>query len=257
MFNLSELLTVEAAIALLTLASLEIVLGIDNIVFIAILSDKLPEEKRARTRNIGILMAMIMRLGLLFAIGWVVKLTNPIITIGESLAFSGKDLIMLIGGLFLVAKATVEIHHKIEASDHVEAVPDLEKARRKPKPAGVTVGSVLFQIILLDAVFSLDSVITAVGMVKQIEIMVVAVLMAVVVMLIFAGPISRFIIRHPTLKILALSFLILIGFTLMLEGFHIKVPKGYIYSAMGFSLGVELINLKIIQGMQAKRQAAN
>jgi predicted tellurium resistance membrane protein TerC len=228
----------DAWIALLTLTVLEIVLGIDNIVFISILSGKLPEEQQPRARTIGLLLAMGMRIALLFSIAWVIGLTAPWFTVlGQEI--SGRDLILLAGGLFLLAKATHEIHDKLEG---VEGHGD---ARTTATFAGV-----LAQILLLDVVFSLDSVITAVGMADELAVMVIAVVVAVGVMLVAAGPISEFVERHPTVKILALSFLLLIGMSLVAEGFEFHIPKGYIYFAMGFSVFVEAVNLRV----RAQRQ---
>lgn len=223
----------DAWIALLTLTVLEIVLGIDNIVFISILSGKLPEEQQPRARTVGLLLAMLMRIALLFSIAWVVRLTAPWFTIvGQEI--SGRDLIMIGGGLFLLAKATHEIHDKLEGE---EGQGD---ARTTATFAGV-----ITQILLLDMVFSLDSVITAVGMADDLAVMVIAVVAAVGVMLFAAGPIARFVEAHPTVKILALSFLLLIGMSLVAEGFEQHIPKGYIYFAMGFSVFVEAINLRV------------
>jgi predicted tellurium resistance membrane protein TerC len=229
------LLTSENLIALLTLSSLEIVLGIDNIVFISILVGKLPRERQAQARRLGLLLAMGMRIALLLAISWVMGLTEPLFTI-EVLdrAFSGRDLILLLGGLFLVGKATWEIHDKLEGSEHGQAAP---------RVAGF--GAILAQIVLLDIVFSLDSVITAVGMARDVEIMIAAVVIAVLVMMVFAGSIGAFIERHPTMKMLALSFLLLIGVVLIADGFGQHVSKGYIYFAMAFSLFVEILNLRL------------
>ena len=231
---MAELLTSENLIALLTLALLEIVLGIDNIVFIAILTGKLPPEQRSKARRIGLALAMVMRVGLLFALSWVMRLTAPLFEpFGHPV--SGRDLIMLLGGAFLIGKATWEIHDKLEAS-----------TEHAPKGgAGAAFGSILFQIVLLDIVFSLDSVITAVGMANQIAIMVVAVVLAVGVMLAFANAISDFVERHPTIKMLALSFLILIGVMLVAEGMGQHIEKGYIYFAMAFSLLVEILNMRL------------
>jgi predicted tellurium resistance membrane protein TerC len=232
---LAELFTSESLIALLTLTSLEIVLGIDNIVFISILVGKLPPEQQASARRIGLLLAMGMRIALLLAISWVMGLTEPLFTIAAlGQEISGRDLILLLGGLFLVAKATWEIHDKLEGSEHGAAAP---------RVAGF--GAILLQIVLLDIVFSLDSVITAVGMAQHIEIMVTAVVIAVLVMMAFAGSISAFIERHPTMKMLALSFLLLIGVVLIADGFGQHVSKGYIYFAMAFSLFVEVLNLRL------------
>ena len=230
---MEALLTTENAIALATLAGLEIVLGIDNIVFIAILTQKLPAARQTAARRIGLIGAMLMRIGLLLVIGWVMGLTSVLFTVLDH-AFSGRDLILLGGGLFLVAKATWEIHDKLEGSES-----------QKETAARATMGAVIVQIMLLDVVFSLDSVITAVGMVKEIAVMIAAVVISIGVMLVFAGRISRFIENHPTMKMLALSFLILIGVVLMLEGFGKHVEKGYIYFAMAFSLSVEMINLRV------------
>jgi predicted tellurium resistance membrane protein TerC len=234
------LFSVQALIALVTLTLLEIVLGIDNIVFIAILCGKLPEHQRATARRIGLGLAMFIRIALLLAIGWVMGLTKILFTIptfglGDgALDVTGRDLILLLGGLFLIAKATYEIHDKLEVSGpHVGEV------------VARTFGATIVQILLLDIVFSLDSVITAVGMAQHIEIMIVAIVIAVGVMLIAAGPISAFIEKHPTFKMLALAFLILIGVMLVVEGLHGHIPKGYIYFAMAFSLMVELLNVRL------------
>jgi predicted tellurium resistance membrane protein TerC len=230
---LLELFTVENGIALATLASLEIVLGIDNIVFIAILAGKLPPEQRDKARQLGIGLSVISRIILLLGISWVVHLTEPLFAVMGH-AISGKDLVMIGGGLFLLAKATYEIHHRVR---HEEGDPG--KAVRR-----ATLRAVLIQIILVDVVFSLDSVITAVGMTDTIAVMITAVLIAVAVMLAFSGPIVRFIERHPAIKILALSFLLMIGGLLVAEGFHYKIPKGYVYFAMAFSLFVEVLQLR-------------
>jgi predicted tellurium resistance membrane protein TerC len=235
---MAELFTAENLLALVTLTSLEIVLGIDNVVFIAILTGKLEASKQAKARQIGLLLAMGMRIVLLLTIAWIMRLTGTLFTITAfdlNHAVSGRDLIMLLGGLFLIAKATYEIHDKIEAEgDH-----------GLKQKAIASFGQVLIQIVMIDIVFSLDSVITAVGMVNEVAIMIVAVMIAVGVMMIFAGRISRFIERHPTLKMLALSFLLLIGVMLTAEAFHVHVPKGYIYFAMAFSLFVEVLNIRV------------
>jgi predicted tellurium resistance membrane protein TerC len=231
---MDALLSTENLLALLTLTALEIVLGIDNIVFISILVSKLPRERQARARRIGLLLAMGMRIALLLAITWVMGLTRPLASVLGH-AFTGRDLILLLGGLFLVAKATWEIHDKLEGPPHAEGAP-----ARATSYAGV-----LTQIVLLDIVFSLDSVITAVGMARSIEIMVAAVVIAVMTMMVFAGAISAVIERHPTLKMLALSFLLLIGVVLIADGFGQHVPKGYIYFAMAFSVFVELLNIRL------------
>ncbi|HPG26770.1 MAG TPA: TerC family protein [Myxococcota bacterium] len=231
---MEALLTTENAVALATLVGLEIVLGIDNIVFIAILTQRLPAAQQARARRVGLLAAMGMRIGLLLAIGWVMGLTAVLFEVFDH-PVSGRDGILLLGGLFLVGKATWEIHDKLEG----------EEAEEGAGAAAASFAGVILQIVLLDVVFSLDSVITAVGMARELSIMVTAVVVSVLVMLVFAGHISAFIEQHPTLKILALSFLILIGVVLLLEGFGKHVEKGYVYFAMAFSLSVELVNLAV------------
>jgi predicted tellurium resistance membrane protein TerC len=228
---MEHLLTTENFVAFLTLAALEIVLGIDNVVFISILAGKLPEADRPRARRLGLGLAMFMRIALLLAISWVMGLTKPLFSLAEH-AFSGRDLILLVGGLFLIAKSTHEIHDKLEGGHPEGAAPKAPNLK-----------AVIVQILLLDIVFSLDSVITAVGMAKHVEIMIAAVVASVGVMLAFSGKISGFIERHPTMKMLALSFLLLIGVMLLLEGFGKHVEKGYIYAAMAFSLFVEMLNI--------------
>jgi predicted tellurium resistance membrane protein TerC len=220
--------------ALVSLSAMEIVLGIDNIVFISILVGRLPPEKRAFSRRIGIAAALITRLGLLFAISWVMRLTDPLYTVLGN-ALSGKDLILIGGGLFLLGKATLEIHHKLEGGGEAT---DGDARNRS------SAFLVIAQIMVIDVVFSLDSVITAVGMAQQVWIMVVAMLLAVAVMLAASGFIADFVERHPSVKVLALSFLLLIGVMLIAEGFDQHVDKGYIYFAMGFSLFVELLNIR-------------
>jgi predicted tellurium resistance membrane protein TerC len=229
-----ELLTDPAIwIAFATLTVLEIVLGIDNIIFISILSGKLPAEKQGRARTIGLGLAMLTRILLLLVLAWIIKLTAPLFEVMNH-EISGRDLILIVGGLFLVAKSTFEIHEKLEGEHG-------DKSRRVPP----SFGAVIFQILLLDIVFSLDSVITAVGMVDEVEVMIAAVIVAVGFMMLFAGPISRFVEKHPTVKMLALSFLLLIGVTLIAEGFEQHISKGYIYFAMAFSVMVEMLNLKL------------
>lgn len=223
----------QAWIAFGTLLALEIVLGIDNVVFISILADKLPLSMQARARYTGLALAMLMRLMLLFSLSWMIRLTAPLFTIFQQ-EISGRDLILIVGGLFLIAKSTHEIHQKLEG----------EQGRSSSRVAP-TFTSVIVQILLLDVVFSLDSVITAIGMVDHIGIMATAVIVAVFVMMGFAGAIGRFVEHHPTVKMLALSFLLLIGMTLMAEGFDQHIPKGYIYSAMAFSVFVEMLNLRV------------
>ncbi len=230
------LLKPENLIALATLTLLEIVLGIDNVVFISILVGKLPREKQGFARQLGLGLALILRLGLLFAISWIVRLTNPLFTvIGH--AFSGRDLILLGGGLFLIGKSTHEIYDKLEV-EHADS-PEQKAAQ------SASLGPIIAQILVLDIVFSLDSVITAVGMAREFILMAIAVVLAVVFMLIFAGKISDFVNRHPSMKVLALSFLLLIGVMLVGEGMGRHIPKGYIYFSMAFSLGVEVVNMRL------------
>jgi predicted tellurium resistance membrane protein TerC len=222
------------------LTALEIVLGIDNIVFISILAGKLPAHQQAKARQVGLSLALITRILLLCSLAWMVRLTSPLFEIptfgilDRPHPISGRDLILIAGGLFLLGKGTHEIHAKLEGSDESAG-----------KSAVHGFGAVIAQILLIDVVFSLDSVITAVGMVRQLGVMIAAVVIAIGFMLIFAGAISDFIHRHPTIKMLALSFLLLIGFTLVAEGFHHEIPRGYIYFAMAFSIGVEFLNLKV------------
>jgi predicted tellurium resistance membrane protein TerC len=225
----------QTYLSLLTLTLMEIVLGIDNIVFISILAGKLPKERQAAARSLGLTLALGMRLGLLFAISWVMSLTEPLFSVYGK-AFSGRDLILLGGGLFLVAKATHEIYEKLEVE---QEAPPTDKA------SGARMfGLIILQILLLDIVFSLDSVITAVGMAQHLSVMVIAMVLAVGFMLVFAGRIGSFVNDHPSMKILALSFLLLIGVMLIAEGTGKHIGKGYIYFAMAFSLGVELLNMR-------------
>ncbi len=230
----------EGWIALGTLAALEIVLGIDNIIFISILAGRLPETKRNIARNMGLLVAMLTRLALLFSIVWIVGLTEPWFSV-FSIDISGRDIILIGGGLFLMAKATHEIHNSLEGVQ--ENIPKHGKA---------SLAIVLSQIAVLDVVFSLDSVITAVGLAQHVSIMAIAIIVAVGVMLFSAKPISNFVDAHPTIKMLALSFLILVGVTLIVEGFDVHVPKGYIYFAMVFSVAVEMLNLRLRKKQQRK-----
>jgi len=222
----------QAWIAFATLLTLEVVLGVDNVIFISILASKLPKAQQAKARFVGLGLAMFMRIILLLSISWVIGLTAPLFTV-LSQEISGRDIILIAGGLFLIAKSTHEIHQKLEGEEGHSS------ARVAP-----TFTSVIVQILLLDAIFSLDSVITAVGLVQQVGIMVSAIVIAVFFMMAFAGPVSSFVERHPTVKMLALSFLLLIGVTLIVEGFDGHVPKGYVYFAMAFSMFVELLNMR-------------
>jgi len=231
-------LTSDGLLALVTLTFLEIILGVDNVIFISILSGKLPPSQQLRARRTGLLAALLMRVALLMSIAWIVRLTAPIFTV-FSQEISGRDLILLGGGLFLLGKATIEIHERLEG------VEGHSSARVAPSFA-----SVIGQIMLLDIVFSLDSVITAVGMADSVPVMVAAVVLSVAIMMFAAEPISTFVGRHPTVKVLALAFLLLIGVSLVGEGLGLHIPKGYIYFAMGFSVGVEMVNLRV------RRQAA-
>jgi predicted tellurium resistance membrane protein TerC len=227
------LISPEAWIALITLTVLEVVLGIDNIIFISILAGKLPAQQRERARKLGLSLAMLFRVGLLLSITWVMRLTTPLFSVvGQEI--SGRDLILIIGGLFLLAKSTHEIHGNLEG-----------EVGEGTARVAASFGAVITQILLLDIVFSLDSVITAVGMAEDVAVMVLAVIIAVGVMLVSAGTISGFVERHPTVKMLALSFLLLIGVSLIAEGLDQHIPKGYVYFAMGFSIFVEMINLRV------------
>ena len=232
----------QAWIGFATLTLLEIVLGIDNIVFISILTDRLPGAQRPRARLIGLALAMLSRILLLFSLTWIIQLTAPLfVVLGEEI--SGRDLVLIVGGIFLLAKSTHEIHGNLEG-------PEGERASRVTP----SFAAVLVQIMLLDIVFSLDSVITAVGMVDEIGVMIAAVIVAVGFMMLFSGAISRFVSLHPTIKMLALSFLLMIGIALIAEGLDQHIPKGYIYFAMAFSLGVELLNLRARRGRAAAVQ---
>jgi predicted tellurium resistance membrane protein TerC len=226
----------QAWIALVTLIGLEVVLGIDNIIFISILVGRLPEQQRNSARNLGLGLAMFSRLALLLSLAWIMKLTTPLFTVlGQTI--SGRDLILIGGGLFLLWKSVHEIHNSLEGPDQAQT----EGAAHR----GATYAGVLTQIALIDIIFSLDSVITAVGMVDEISIMVVAIVVTVAIMLVAARPIGEFVDKHPTIKMLALSFLVLVGVVLIAEGFGQKIPKGYIYFAMAFSVAVEMLNIRI------------
>jgi len=233
----------QAWLALATLAALEIVLGVDNIIFISILCGRLPEHQRAKARNIGLIFAMLTRIGLLFTLSWLMTLTAPLFSVpvmGKEV--SGRDLILIGGGLFLLWKSVHEIHNSLEGGDEADGKVGIA--------ATTTFGAVIAQIAVIDIVFSLDSVITAVGMVDEVSIMVIAIVIAVGVMLFAAGPIGKFVDDHPTIKMLALAFLILVGVALIGEGWGFHIPKGYIYFAMAFSVAVEMLNLR----MRAKRR---
>jgi len=225
----------DTYVSLLTLTFLEIILGIDNIIFISILTGKLPPNEQGKARTLGLALALIFRVLLLLSISWIAGLVNPLFTV-FGFAVTGRSLILILGGLFLLYKSTVEIHEKLEGEEEKE---------KEANPIKVKLSSLLIQIILLDLVFSFDSVITAVGLVQHVSIMIIAIILSMIVMLIFAKSVSDFIHKHPTIKMLALSFLLMIGLLLFLEGLHIEVPKGYVYFAMAFSFLVELLNIKL------------
>lgn len=233
--DLSWLSDPSVWVAFATLTLLELVLGIDNVIFISILSGKLPPEQQAKARYIGLTMALVMRVILLFSLSWVMTLTTPLLTLPVvNHAVSGRDLILIIGGLFLIAKSTHEIHGSLEGEEG-----------HASKKVYASFASVIVQITVLDIVFSLDSVITAIGMVDRVPIMIAAVVVSIIAMMLFAGSIGAFVQKHPTVKMLALAFLLLIGVTLLAEGFHQKIPKGYIYFAMAFSVMVEVLNMRL------------
>jgi len=223
----------QAWVALGTLTLLEIVLGIDNIIFIAILAAKVEKSRQDQARKIGLMLAMVTRIGLLFSLTWIMRLTQPLFVVFEQ-AISGRDIILILGGLFLLGKSTVEIHDKLEGEEE-----------KRDGRGHASFFNVIFQIMLLDIVFSLDSVITAIGLADQLAIMVIAVVIAVIFMLIFVNKISAFVEAHPTIKILALSFLLLIGVSLIGEGLEMHIPKGYVYFAMAFSVFIEMLNMKL------------
>ena len=238
-------LKADTWLALLTLCFLEIVLGIDNIIFISIVSNKLPEENRKQARNVGLALAMLVRIAFLLGITWIITFTEPLFTIpsnfimSHAMAFSGRDLILGFGGLFLIAKSTMEINHEMEGD------PDEDEDGVTKKPAVVTLTGTILQIILLDIIFSFDSILTAIGIVDQVILMIIAVIVSIGVMMFFSGHISRFIQQHPSMEVLALGFLILIGFMLFLEALHEVIPKGYIYFAVAFSLLIEFFNIRV------------
>lgn len=234
-------LRAETWLALLTLTFFEVVLGIDNIIFISIVSNRLPPEIRAKTRNFGLMLAMLVRILLLLTITWVMKFKQVLFTIPDTFLFqhempiSGRDLILILGGLFLIAKSTREINHEMEGEEET-----IDQGRGK-----INITGVIVQIILLDIIFSFDSILTAVGLTDSVIIMIIAVVLSIVIMMIFSGRISDFIQRHPSMEVLALGFLILIGFMLFLEGLHYDIPKGYIYFAVAFSLLIEMVNIRV------------
>lgn len=232
--ELAHILSADGLIGLVTLIVMEIVLGIDNIIFISILAGKLPAQQQEKARSIGLTLALVIRIALLFCISWIVGLKEPFITVMNH-GFSGRDIVLLIGGLFLMAKSTSEIHGKIQHEEHAEG----SNAKK------MTLNMAIAQIIGLDIVFSFDSILTAVGLVDHVSIMIIAVIVSMLVMLAAAKSVSDFVNKHPTIKMLALAFLLMIGFMLTIEAFHYEVPKGYIYFAMAFSLIVELLNMRM------------
>ncbi len=245
---MADLFTTANLTALVTLTALEVVLGVDNVIVIAIVTGRLPESQQAKARFIGLALAMLMRIVLLLAISWIMRLQNELFrldAIGIDHGVSGKDIILVLGGLFLVAKATKEIHAKVEGDGH-EAM-----AKRAP-----SFSAAIMQILILDAVFSLDSVITAVGMVDEVIVMITAIVIAVIVMMIFAGRISRFVERHPTIKMLALAFLIMIGVLLIADGLGQHLDRGYIYFAMVFSLVIEFLNMRVRLNSERRKAKA-
>lgn len=252
MFDPRALLSAENLVSLVSLALMEVVLGIDNIIFVAILSQKVAAGSRKRVRRLGISLALVLRIGLLLTLSWIMGLTKPLFHVMDH-GFSGRDLVLFVGGLFLMAKATMEIHERMEQAAH-----DAEDGE-KPAPAAegaAGFASTLVQILLLDVVFSLDSVITAVGMARAVGIMIAAMVIAVGVMLVFADTISEFIGRHPNMKVLALSFLLLIGFLLVADAFGHHIDKGYIYFAMAFALAIELVNMRTRKKARARARLA-
>jgi len=246
-------LKADAWMALLTLCFLEVVLGIDNIIFISIVSNKLPEEHRRKARNTGLALAMIVRIVFLLGITWIIGFTEPLFTVPQTLwmqadlPVSGRDLILGFGGLFLIAKSTMEINHEMEGEDDEDGAID-----GKPRSTGVSLSGTIVQIVLLDIIFSFDSILTAVGIVDQVIIMIIAVIVSIIVMMFFSGAISRFIQQHPSMEVLALGFLILIGFMLFLEALHYAIPKGYIYFAVAFSMLIELTNIRVRKKRKVK-----
>jgi predicted tellurium resistance membrane protein TerC len=242
------LFSAEGLISLFTLMILEVVLGIDNIIFISIVSDRLPKEEQKKARLLGLTLALVMRVGLLMGVSWLVGLKDPIVNI-SGFALSWRDLILVAGGLFLLAKSTTEIHSKVSGLHE-----DDENTTNKKK---LSLSGAILQIILLDIVFSFDSILTAIGLTKHIEVMIIAVIFSIIIMLIFAEKVSNFVNNHPTVKVLALSFLMMIGMLLLAEGLHAHVPKGYIYAALGFSLFVEVLNLRMRRKKESNAPKSN
>lgn len=257
-FDFSSLFTVASLVSLLTLALLEIVLGIDNIIFISIATDRLPKEKQKRARTLGLALALLMRIILLLSITWIIRLTKPLFYITEDFPFfnleaatdaafmyacSFRDLILIAGGIFLLFSATREIHKKIEGDEEGHGSGTSARSFR----------SVIFKIMLIDVVFSFDSILTAIGLVNNVLVMIIAVIIAMIVMLAFSGVVSRFVNNHPTVKMLALAFLIMIGMVLVADGLHFHVPKGYVYFSVAFSLGVEVLNLRMKRKQETRK----
>ena len=233
--NFEALFSIASLVSLITLTILEIVLGIDNIIFISIVAGKLPKNKQGKARTIGLMLALIMRVGLLFSITWVIGLKEPLFAVFEFEA-TARDLILFAGGVFLLYKTTIEIHNKIEGGDEVIVDVTLKKAALR---------AAIFQIVLIDIVFSFDSILTAVGLVDNVLVMIIAVVIAIIVMMLFSGAVSNFVNNHPTVKMLALAFLLMIGILLIADAFHFHVPKGYVYFSMAFSLLVEGLNMRM------------
>lgn len=240
--------TWDGIVAFLTLCVLEIVLGIDNLIFISLLVGKVPEENRRMVRMLGLGLALFFRIILLFCITWIIKLTDPVVTIAE-FDLSWRDIILLVGGLFLIGKSTMEIRHKITRLD------DDHSQEEEPKRSGNIVTMMILQIIAIDLIFSLDSILTAVGLVEEVAIMIVAVMVSIIAMMIFAKGVGKFINENPTIVILALSFLLMIGTLLVADALHFHVPRGYVYFALGFSLLVELLNLQLLKRIRKRRKS--
>lgn len=247
--GLSTLGTIDGVVAFLTLCVLEIVLGIDNLIFISLLVAKVPEDRQRMVRLTGLSLALIFRILLLLCITWIIKLTNPIITVSE-IALSWRDIILLIGGLFLIGKSTMEIHHKIS---HRHDADEEKETKPTASQAGSMVSAIILQILAIDLIFSFDSILTAVGLTEDVPIMILAVMASIVFMMIFSRGVGRFINENPTIVILALAFLLMIGTLLVADALHFHVPRGYVYFALGFSLLVELLNLKLLKKIRRKK----